>query len=158
MFHYRFQKPYNLEKLNTELAMAQIPMVSMDLISEVEFQINTNIQLSNSQQITLQQVVAAHISVSTIEDEIANKILICRNFGIRMMARFGAGNVLAGYNDEIIDHIIDKTEKVMIAVGSGSLKAAIRAINRIEPDEYITTEKLKKFRNEIEDFLLMPRT
>lgn len=158
MFHYSFKKTYNLEKLNTELAMAQIPMVSMDLISVDEFVINTPVQLTNSQQMTLQQVVAAHIALSTIEDEIANKILICRNFGIKMMARFGAGNVLAGYSEEVIDQIIEKTQKVMVAISSGSLKAAIRRINEIQPDQYLTEAKLKNFRNEIEDFLLVPRT
>jgi len=158
MFSYKFKKAFNLEKLTNEIAMAEIPMISMDLLAVDEFVVNTATQLSNSQQLTLQQVIAAHISISTIEDEIANKILICRNFGIKMMARFGAGNVLAGYNDDVIDTIIERTRPVMIAISSGSLKAAIRAINRIEPDEILTIEKLKKFRNEIEDFLLIPRT
>ena len=158
MFSYRFKKTYNLEKLNEEIALAQIPAISMDLLSADDFVVNTAVQLTNSQQLTLQQVVAAHIAVSTIEDEIANKILICRNFGIKMMARFGAGNVLAGYSEDVIDQIIVKTQKVMIAISSGSLKAAIREINKIEPDQYLTVEKLKKFRNEIEDFLLLPHT
>lgn len=158
MFHYNFNKTYHLEKLTSEIALAQIPMISMDLLSVSEFRVNTATQLTNSQQMTLTQVVAAHIPTATIIDEIANKIIICRNFGIKMMARFGATNVLAGYDDDTIDHIIEKTKDVMIAVGSGSLKAAIRAINRIEPDSVITEAKLKQFRNELEDFLLIPRT
>lgn len=159
MFSYSFAKAYTLETLNNEIAQAGIPMISMDLTSNTEFTVNCANQLTNAQQVVLAQVVAAHIMTTDLVEIIANKILICRTFGIKMMARYGASNVLAQYNDEQIDDIIDRTAGVMNAINSGSLKAVIRAINKIQPDDHIiTVEKLRQFRNEVEDFLQVPRT
>ncbi len=159
MYKYPYTKAYTLDKLTKEIADANIPMISMDLISDSQFVVNCANQLSNGQQATLNQVVASHVPTTDLVELIANKILICRTFGIKMMARYGANNVLSQYDDDTIDSIIERTAPVMNAINSGSLKAVIRAINKIQPDDtIITAAKLKQFRNEVEDFLQIPRT
>jgi hypothetical protein len=159
MYSYSYNKEYNLEKLNLEIAAAGIPMMSMDLISNTHFVVNTAVQLSNNQQAVLNQVVASHVPISTLLDTVANRILAARSFGTRVIARYGAANVLAGYSIEQIQEITIKTAKVQAALNTGSLYVAITEINNIQPDGVlITTEKLKAVRNEIEDYLQIPRT
>lgn len=159
MFHYPYTKSYSLDKLTEEISGAGIPMISMDLLSPTQFVINTAVQLSNSQVGTLNAVVAAHIATSSLQDQIANRILAARNFGIRLIALYGAQNILSGYNLEQIQFIMEKTAKVQAALNTGSLYVAISELNLIEPDGVlITTEKIKSFRNLIEDYLQIPRT
>lgn len=159
MFSYTFNKPYTLEKLNNEIAAADIPMISMDLVSDTMFVINTSVQLTNSQQLALNQVVASHVKTTDLVNIVADKILAARAFGTRVIARYGASNVLAGYSIEVIQDIMIKTTKVQAALNTGSLYVAIQEINNIQPDGvYITDAKLKAVRNEIEDYLQIPRT
>lgn len=159
MFHYPFTKAFTLDKLNLEIAQSGIPMISMDIISENQFVINTAVQLTNSQQATLNQVVASHVPVSTMLDIVANRILAARAFGTKLIARYGASNVIAGYSIEQIQDIMTRTARVQSALNTGSLYVAIQEINAIEPDGVlITVEKLKSVRNEIEDYLQIPRT
>lgn len=159
MFSYPFYKAYNLEKLNLEIAAANIPMISMDLMSDTHFVVNTAQQLTNSQQAALNQVVAAHIVVTDLVTQVANKILAARSFGTRLIAQYGAQNVLSGYPIEVIQEIMIKTAKVQAALNTGSLYVAIQELNAIEVDGVIVTEaKIKVFRNLIEDYLQIPRT
>lgn len=159
MYHYPYNKAYNLDKLNQEIAAAGIPMISMDLLSSTSFVVNTPVQLTNTQQATLNAVVAAHVATTDVVAAVAARILAARNFGVHVIARYGAQNVLAGYSIDTIQEIMIKTAKVQAALNTGSLYVAIQEINNIEPDGVIiTTEKLKAVRNEIEDYLQIPRT
>lgn len=159
MFKYPFTKAYNLEKLNQEIMAAGIPMISMDLPSSTQFIVNTNNQLTNLQQLTLNSVVEAHNSSIDLLTIVTNKIYNARLFGIRLMCKYGAQNVLSGYNVDTIQHIMTRTAKVQAALNTGSLYVAITEINLVEPDDtIITVAKLKAVRNEIEDYLQIPRT
>jgi len=159
MFSYTFTKSYTLDKLVSEIAMAGIPMISMDLNSDTQFTINTAQQLDNSQQLKLNQVVAAHVAATDAVGAITAKIIAARTFGVHTIARYGAKNVLSGYDVATIQDIMIRTAKVQAALNSGSLYVAIQEINNIEPDDtIITVAKLKSVRNEIEDYLQIPRT
>lgn len=159
MFSYSFNKKYSLEKLNGEIAAAGIPMISMDLLSDTHFVVNTAQQLTNAQQNSLNQVVASHSALSTIQDQVASKIMAARDFGVRLIAQYGAQNVLSGYSIEQIQDIMTRTAKVQAALNTGSLYVAISELNAIELDDtIITAAKIKVFRNQIEDYLQIPRT
>lgn len=96
------------------------------------------------------------ISVAT---NIGNIVLAARSFGTEIMAQFAAENVLMGLTDAQMDQCLTTLEPVLIAFASGSLKIAIRRMNAIVPDGVIlTTARVKKYRNLIEDFLGIPRT
>lgn len=159
MFHYTYNKQYNLDKLVKEIESAAIPMISMDLISDSEFVVNTANQLTNSQILALNGVVAAHTLTTNIQDVVAAKIMAARDFGTRLIAQYGAQNVLSGYSIEIIQDIMTKTAKVQAALNTGSLYVAIQELNSVETDDtIITAAKIKVFRNQIEDYLQIPRT
>jgi hypothetical protein len=159
MFSYPFTKQYTLEKLNLELEAAGVPMISMDLISDTQFIVNTANQLTNEQQLTLNAVVSSHIPTSTIQDVVADKIAAARSFGLKLIAQYGAQNVLSGYSIVQIQDIMNRTAKVQAALNTGSLYVAIAELNAVETDDtIITTDKIKSFRNLIQDYLGIPRT
>lgn len=159
MFNYSFTKAYTANKLIEEIGNAGIPMMSMDLISNTQFIVNVANQLTNAQLLTLNQVIASHVVTSSMVQLVADKIIAARAFGIGVIARYGAQNVLAGYDIATIQAIMIKTAKVQAALNTGSLYVAISEINAIEPDGVIiTVEKLTHVRNEIEDYLQIPRT
>lgn len=159
MYSYQFTKSYNLEKLNLEIEAAHIPMISMDLISSSVFVVNCAAQLTNDQLAALNRVVAAHIASTSMVDFVASRIIAARAFGIKLIAQYGAQNVLAGYSIEIIQDVMIRTAKVQAALNSGSLYVAITEINSIVPDDtVITAVKLQTVRNQIEDYLGIPRT
>lgn len=159
MFHYKFSKKYNLDKLNNEIAAANIPMISMDLISDSEFIVNTAVELTSQQLQTLNAIIAAHVTTTNIKDVVAARIMAARDFGMKLIAQYGAQNVLSGYDIQQIQYIMEKTAKVQAALNTGSLYVAINELNAIEPDgNLITAEKIASFRNLIEDYLQIPRT
>lgn len=159
MISYSFNKAYSLEKLNLEIAAAGIPMISMDLISDTHFVVNCANQLTNAQQAALNQVVASHVVLTDMVTIVQNKILAARSFGTRLIAQYGATNVLSGYSVDQIQDIMIRTQKVQSALNTGSLYVAISELNLIETDEtIITIAKIKNFRNQIEDYLQIPRT
>jgi len=145
--------------LITEIAGAGIPMISMDLPSNEEFIVNTANQLTTPQVLALNAVVAAHIATSTLQDQIANRILAARDFGVRLIAQYGAQNIMAGYSVQEIQAIMERTGRLQAALNTGSLYVAINELNAVETDDvYITPAKIKYFRNLIEDYLQIPRT
>lgn len=159
MFSYTFHKAYTLNKLTEEIAAAGIPMMSLDLTSSTEFTVNVAQQLTNAQQAALNQVVGAHAAISTLQESVAAKIMAARDFGVRLIAQYGAQNVLSGYTVEQIQEIMIRTAKVQSALNTGSLYVAISELNSIELDDsIITAPKIKVFRNQIEDYLQIPRT
>lgn len=95
----------------------------------------------------------------TLLNMVADKIAAARVFGIRVIARYGASNVLAGYNVNQIQDIMIKTAGVQAALNAGSLYVAIDEINKLPLDDSIITNvKVALVRNEIEDYLGIPRT
>ena len=159
MFSYPYTKSYTLDKLVSEIAGAGIPMISMDLPSSEEFVVNTANQLTSTQASALNAVVAAHIASSSLQDIIANRILAARSFGVRLIAQYGAQNIIAGYSVAEIQAIMIRTNAVQAALNTGSLYVAITELNAVETDDkYITPDKIKYFRNIIEDYLGVPRT
>lgn len=159
MYSYPFNKAYNLEQLNLEIEAAHIPMISMDLLSPTSFVVNTANQLTNAQQLALNQVVASHIAATNLVDTVASKIMAARAFGIKIITQYGAQNILAGYPVSVIQDIMLRTAKVQGALNTGSLYVAITEINAIVPDDsIITAVKLQAVRNQIEDYLGIPRT
>ena len=159
MYSYSFNKAYDLDRLTAEISAAGIPMISMDLISDTNFIVNSASQLTNTQQLALIAVVASHIKSTNLVNIVASRITAARSFGLNIMARYGAQNVIAGYDIATIQDIMIATSKVQAALNTGSLYVAIQEINSIEPDGIIiTVEKLKAVRNEIEDYLQIPRT
>lgn len=159
MFKYRYSKIYDLNKLIQEISDVGIPMMSMDLINSHEFIVNTAEELNGSQVSALNSVVSSHVSTTNMEDIVAGKISAARAFGNKLIAQYGAQNVLAGYDIATIQMIMEKTAKVLVALNTGSLYVAITELNAIETDESIVTAaKVKAFRNLIEDYLQTPRT
>ena len=158
MYSYSFEKAYNLQKLNDEIMASNLPIATIDWVDATHFVVNSQNQLTNLQQLTLNSVVEAHNSAMDVKTLIASKIAAARQWGVQLMDRQAAENVMAGYDIETIEHIMDTADKVMIALRTGSLYVAIARLNRITPDEVLTVAKLKAMRNEIEDYLKIPRT
>lgn len=87
------------------------------------------------------------------------KISAARVFGIGLVTTYGASNVLAGLNLAQVQYVMEKTSKIVAALNTGSLYVAIAEINAIEPDGTIIKQaSLTQVRNQIEDYLGIPRT
>lgn len=159
MNSYPYTKLYNLDALVNQIAAANIPMISMDLISTTQFVVNTANALTNDQIAVLNAVVASHVSTTNLQDMVTAKIVAARDFGMNLIAQYGAQNVLSGYNISQIQDIMNRTAKVQNALNTGSLYVAITELNAIQTDDsIITADKIKSFRNLIEDYLQIPRT
>lgn len=159
MYSYPYSKQYNLDKLVNEIAAAGIPMISMDLPSSSEFIVNTANALTNTQITALNAVVASHTLTTNVQDIVASKISAARDFGLKLITQYGAQNVLSGYSVEQIQDIMSRTARAQVALNTGSLYVAIAELNAIETDDtIITAAKIKVFRNQIEDYLGIPRT
>jgi hypothetical protein len=81
------------------------------------------------------------------------RILEAMEFGKQLMAEFGASNVLAGKSTAQIAAISDKLAVVQARILSGSLYAALSAINALEPDANVSAESIAEFKAKIEEFL-----
>ena len=159
MFSYEFTKEYNLPKLNAEILATNLPISSIDWNSPTQFTVNSTNQLNNLQQLALNAVIEAHNGGVDVLTLVTNKIVDARTFGTRLIDKYAAQNVLAGYDVEIIIQIMDRCDKVMRALKTGSLYVAIHEINLVTPDDsIITVAKLAAIRNEIQDYLKIPRT
>lgn len=90
---------------------------------------------------------------------ISNIISSARNFGSQLMSDFAAENVMMGLSEDQMDQCLDILEPVLIAFASGSLKIAIRRMNNLVADGVILTDdRIKKYRNKIEDYLGIAQT
>lgn len=81
------------------------------------------------------------------------RILEAMEFGKQLMAEFGATNVLAGKTTAQIAAISDKLSVVQSRLLSGSLYAALIAIDTLEPDANVSTEAIAEFKAKIQAFL-----
>ena len=81
------------------------------------------------------------------------RILEAMEFGKQLMAEFGASNVLAGKTTAQIAAISDKLAVVQARILSGSLYAALSAIDALEPDANVSVESIAEFKAKIEAFL-----
>lgn len=90
---------------------------------------------------------------------VATKISAARIFGIEIVTYYGASNVLKGLSVEQVQEVMATTSKIVAALNTGSLYVAIAEINAVVPDGVIIKEsELTKVRNQIEDYLQIPRT
>lgn len=81
------------------------------------------------------------------------RILEAMEFGKQLMAEFGASNVLAGKTTAQIAAISDKLAVVQARILSGSLYAALSAIDALEADANVSAEAIAEFKLKIEIFL-----
>ena len=159
MASYNFSKTYNINKLMDEIVAAEIPIIGADLISSTSFTINTSSPLSVEQAQALTNIVNAHVAAATMQEIVTDKILDAMRFGRSIIASYGASNVLSGYSITQIQYIMQATSSVQVALNTGSLYVAIAELNRIIPDGIIiTAPKITTVRNQIEDYLKIPRT
>jgi hypothetical protein len=84
------------------------------------------------------------------------RILEAMEFGKQLMAEFGASNVLAGKSTAQIAVISDKLAVVQSRILSGSLYAALSAIDALEADANVSAEAIAEFKVKIETFLNPP--
>lgn len=160
MYSYEYNnKALNLTKLVGELATAGFIISSIDSISPTQYSINFETILSDGQKQSLDSLIAAHTVAPDTLTYLTQRILDCRTFGIHLVAKYGATNIMAGYNVAIIQDIMTRTARVQAALNSGSLYVAITELNAVTLDSSIvTTAKIKSVRNEIEDYLGITRT
>ena len=86
-------------------------------------------------------------------DVVKGRILEAMEFGKQLMAEFGASNVLAGKSTAQIAAISDKLAVVQARILSGSLNAALSAIDALEPDANVSAESIAEFKVKIQVFL-----
>jgi hypothetical protein len=89
---------------------------------------------------------------------VAASITAAMGFGRRLIAEFGASNVIAGLTPAQISSVAARAVNVQLLLMSGSLYTAIAAMNAIQTDAILTPALLKKYRNKIEDYLGVPQT
>lgn len=75
------------------------------------------------------------------------------DFGNSIIVEFGASNSAANLSTSQVGSIASKLMNVQLLLQGGALSSAIQAINAITPDDYLTSDVLKHYRNEIETFL-----
>ena len=158
MFSYPFEKTYNISKLNDEIMASNLPISTIDWIDSTHFVVNSINQLNNLQQLTLNSIIEAHNSATDVKTLLATKIGAARRWAVELMDRYAAENVMLSYDVETIEYIMEKSEGVIAALRTGSLYVAIKRINDIDPDDIMSEARLKAIRNEIEDYLKIPRT
>lgn len=95
----------------------------------------------------------------SIQVIVANAITSAQQFGNGLMVQFATENVLMGMTQDQMDEILSNLAEVMSALTSGSLKIAIIRINRLDPnDPLLPASRIQQYRNQIEDYLGIPRT
>lgn len=75
------------------------------------------------------------------------------SFGRDLIKRYGAMNLKAGKSDEDIDAILEDLADIVIALNSGSLKAAKRKAEAFEPTAAVPQEDVDWFIEQIEKYL-----
>ena len=102
---------------------------------------------------TPDQVAAAQLAY------VKSRISAARTYGIGIVTTYGAVNVLAGLNTEQVQRVMSITSKVVAALNTGSLYVALAELAMITPDEtIIKTSQITQVRNQIQDYLGIPRT
>lgn len=84
---------------------------------------------------------------------VKTRILEAMEFGKQLIAEFGASNVLAGKSTAQIAAISDKLAVVQSRILSGSLYAALSAIDELEPDTNVSAEAIAEFKAKVQTFL-----
>jgi hypothetical protein len=84
---------------------------------------------------------------------VKGRILEAMEFGKQLTAEFGASNVLAGKTTAQIAAISDKLSVVQARILSGSLYAALEAIDALQPDANVSAEAIAEFKLKVQVFL-----
>jgi hypothetical protein len=152
MFKYTFNKKVNVERLLKEIAGSALTIAidHIDTLGET-VALYTLTELDENQQQVLENVVAAHIE-TTQADVIIDKIMRVQDFGRRMMAEYGAFNVLSGMNTAQVLQVASKLQTLQLLLMSGSLYAALTELDAIETDALITQQVKDAFKQKLLDF------
>lgn len=108
---------------------------------------------------TAESVWAAALSAYAVPPEPSPEtrarcaILCAMEFGMGLIADFGARNVVAGLNEAEVAGIAAKLSSVQALLMSGSLKTAKLAIAAVTPDAYITQAVKDEFTDRINLYL-----
>lgn len=86
---------------------------------------------------------------------IKSLIFKAQEFGIDLMAEYGAENILSGKTIAQIAAIASKMKDVQLLLQSGSLYTAEQVMGTVEPDPNISEDTIKTYRNKIRSYLGM---
>lgn len=158
MTRYTYTKAINADKLAKEIKALDLPYSYIETNGGTQVCIFMTQDLDSAQEAQLTACVIQHDPFD-LRAAVLAKIVAARTFGSQLINNFAADNVLAGYTVDQIQDIITRTAKAQDALRTGSLYVAITELNNVvTDDQIITPAKVKYYRNQIEDYLKLPRT
>lgn len=124
----------------------------LEVIEKVAF-VQADIDAVNSyyNALTAQGEVAK--MTPTTQELIAQKILSRIDWGQKLMARFGAQNILAGYTTAQVTQIAQQLAPLQDLVQSGSLETSVAFMNSLTPNSLITQQTITYFVTQIQNYL-----
>jgi hypothetical protein len=154
---YEYIKTVEPSKLQGELIDQALPVIGIST-EGTAVKIETSSMLSDIDKTKMDAYVYAHNPVD-MTVYVAEKIINAMQFGRKIMAEYGASNVLAGLTVDQVKSVMQTLSGVQAAILTGSLYVALDEIAAITPDgTLITQAKLDKFKHKIQDYLQIPRT
>lgn len=94
--------------------------------------------------------------VPNIAEIVSEKIRAAKIFAENMMVELGTENVLTGKTIAQIAEISEKLKDIQLLGQSGSLYTMESKMGELVPDDLLTEALIKKYRNKVRDYLVLP--
>jgi len=111
--------------------------------------------LNESELTQINSIVSSHTAID-YNAIVYNSISNAMDFGRQIMIEFGTENVLLGATTEQIKNVVVKLTKIQTLLVGGALHTALEELDVVEPDVFLTQQRLDSFKNKIRAYLGMP--
>lgn len=109
--------------------------------------------LSSNDQATLNSIMSSYVNELPAIQQSINQILKDMNFGISIIAQFGAANRAAGLNVSQVIQISQQLASIQSLLMSGSITTALTAIQSIQPNALLTQQTLNSYITQMQNYL-----
>lgn len=124
----------------------------LEVIEKVAF-VQADIDAVNGYYNALTEQGELEKTTPTTQQVITQKILARIDWGQKLMASFGAQNILAGYTTAQVTQIAQQLAPLQDLVQSGSLETSVAFMNSLTPNSLITQQTITSFVTQIQNYL-----
>jgi hypothetical protein len=109
--------------------------------------------LSDTDQTTLNSVMSSYINSLPTNQQQLNKILNDMNFGMQIIAQFGAANRSAGLTTAQVIQVSEQLAPIQSLLISGSIETAMTIIQGLTPNAFITQDIINNYVQQLQTYL-----
>lgn len=151
---FNFVKVMNREKIINDLGSSSLNT----LINSIEYvgnklTVTTHRHLTPKEEELLSNIVKMHNPAEVV---IRQRIENAMVFGRELVVEFATENALLGFTVDDIQRIIFKLANVKALLESGSLYAALTALQQIKPDNLLPQSRIDKYIKKVKAYLGEP--